>query len=123
MGSVSTLKMSLLILLLSLATSNIVSFDCQNCTNSKWTSIINVQGTPTNSSWMEFSYPGLVAKQRGFYIVLPINPRPQVFCKAKYSDGLLERNVAVAIWFDKGDQVNFKTFTQDVENVPGTTIR
>ena len=72
---------------------------------------------------MEFSYPGLVAKQRGFYIVLPINPRPQVFCKAKYSDGQLERNVAVAIWFDKGDQINFKTFTQDVENVPGTTIR
>ena len=72
---------------------------------------------------MEFSYHGLVAKQRGFYIVLPINPRPQVFCKAKYCDGLLKRNVAVAIWFDKGDQINFKTFTQDIDNVPGTTIR
>ena len=117
----------------------IVSFDCPNCTNSEWTSIINVQGkfqgalcavgdlvisgTPTNSSWMEFSCPGLVVKQRGFYIVIPIHPRPQVFVKAKFSDGPLERNTAVTIWFDQGDQINFKTFTQDVDNVPGTTIR
>merc|ERR1719234_231125 len=54
----------------------IISFDCPDCMDRDWRSIINVHGTPTNSSLMEFSCPGLIVKQPGFYVVLAIFPHP-----------------------------------------------
>ena len=124
----------------------IISFDCPDCISRDWRSIINVQGkflqieifsmqqcvpsgTPTNSSLMEFSCPGLVVKQPGFYVVLPIFPDPEhtkpvwVVPKTKSWDGILNSKPPATIWFDKGDQINFKTTTENMHRVPGTIIR
>ena len=93
-----------------------------------------ILGTPTNSSLMEFSCPGLVVKQPGFYVVLPIfpnlNPDPhyrpeplQVLPKTKSWDGFLHSKPPATIWFDKGDEVNFRTLPANMDFVPGTVIR
>ena len=127
----------------------IISFDCPDCISRDWRSIINVHGkflqianftiqsltsgTPKNSSLMEFSCPGLVVKQPGFYVVLPIFPHipnapataqpVQVVRKTKSWDRALESKPPATIWFDKGDQINFKTTTENMHRVPGTIIR
>ena len=127
----------------------IISFDCPDCISRNWRSIINVHGkflqisnftiqsltssTPKNSSLMEFSCPGLVVKQPGFYVVLPIFPHipnapataepVQVVPKTKSWDGFLHSKPPATIWFDKGDEINFRTMPAYMDFVPGTVIR
>ena len=127
----------------------IISFDCPDCISRDWRSIINVHGkflqianftiqsltsgTPKNSSLMEFSCPGLVVKQPGFYVVLPIFPHipnapaptqaVQVVPKTKSWDGFLRSEPPATIWFDKGDEINFRTMPANMDFVPGTVIR
>merc|ERR1712032_214023 len=99
----------------------IISFDCPDCMERDWRSIINVHGTPTNSS--------LIVKQPGFYVVLPIFPDPDhgkpvwVIPKTNSWDGILESKPPATIWFDKGDEINFRTTTENMRRVPGTIIR
>ena len=88
-------------------------------------------GMPSNSSLMEFSSPGLIVKQPGFYVVLPIFPDPGprsgkpvwVTPRTNSWDGILDGKPPATIWFDKGDEINFKTTTENMARVPGTIIR
>ena len=75
---------------------------------------------------MEFSYSGLVVKQPGFYVVIPIFPEPdpyppfgespaRIILKIKFWDEMVG-------WFDKGDEINIK-YIKDIDRVPGTIIR
>ena len=83
-------------------------------------------GMPSNSSLMEFSCPGLVVKQPGFYVVLPIFPDHRsvwVTPRTNSWDGVLQSKPPATIWFDKGDEINFKTTTENMARVPGTIIR
>ena len=83
---------------------------------------------------MEFSCPGLVLKQSGFYVVLPIFPDPDsnhhnpgkpvwVIPRTNSWDCIPESKPPATIWFDKGDEINFRTTTENMERVPGTIIR
>ena len=83
---------------------------------------------------MEFSCPGLVVKQPGFYVVLPIFPDPdphnpssgepaRVLPKTMSWNGFLQAKPPSTIWFDKGDQINFSTITRYMDRVTGTIVR
>ena len=76
---------------------------------------------------MEFSCPGLVVKQPGFYVVITIFPDPdpyppfseepaRIVPKIKYLDEMVG-------WFDKGDEINIVTSSENMNRVPGTIIR
>ena len=76
---------------------------------------------------MEFSYTGLVVKQPGFYVVIPVFPDPdpyppfgeepaRIVPKIKFWDKMVG-------WFDKGDEINIETTSEKMNRVPGTIIR
>ena len=68
------------------------------------------------------------------YVVLPIFPDPDpnhhnpgkpvwVIPRTNSWDCIPESKPPATIWFDKGDEINFRTTTENMERVPGTIIR
>jgi hypothetical protein len=110
------------------------SFDCPDCVDGQWMTIMNVKGTPTNNSMMEFSCSGLKVKQAAFYLLLPVLPKDdpkrrthvQIFVSGSdQADWIpLELYSTVStVWLDQGDVIIFKTTTRDMKFVPGTMIK
>ena len=106
----------------------ITGFECPDCTDGSWHTITSLQGTPTNSPMMEFTWTGLTVKQDGFYLIspeLPIDPsgRPLDHIKIFVPDGPIELTCVSTVWLNQGQEITFKTTARDREFVAGTGLR